>query len=105
MAIVPVLVHKSQTGVTATSDEFVLDGLRNVSVTAILTSAGSPPTGAVLEYTNSEKGLIDNGSALWLESERGNSITSFAESSFIPVGGVRVKATDGTWTIDVRLAN
>lgn len=104
MAIVPVLVHKSQIGVTATSDEFVLDGLRNVSVTAILT-AGSPATGAVLEYTNSEKGLIDNGTALWLESERGNSIVSFAESSFIPVGGVRVKATDGTWTIDVRLAN
>lgn len=101
MATRNVVAFEEQTGITTQSDDCLINPGKEVTVAAHLT-AGTPATGAVLQITLDDSEKIKAGTALWVNSPLGNRITSGAEKLLRPVTGVRLKVTDGTWTLHVR---
>ena len=101
MAYKTVAVFDNQTGITTQSDDFILKPEKEVTAAAHLT-AGTPATGAILQLTLDEDEKIKAGTALWVNSPMGNRIASGAEKLLRPVTGVRLKVTDGTWTLHIR---
>ncbi|MFZ2587755.1 MAG: hypothetical protein WAZ18_06540 [Alphaproteobacteria bacterium] len=103
MALRNVVQFETQTGITATSDVFVVDPAKEASAALVLT-AGTPTTGAQLQVTLDEADKIAAGTAQWIGSPLGLRTTSGAEKVLRPVTGLRLVATDGTWTLQVRQA-
>ena len=98
-----VQLFDEQTGITTTSDSFILDCRSDISISASLTS-GTPVTGAKIQFTIDTAEKIKSDTAMWIDSPSGNHLLSFAESSLGHASGVRLIATDGTWTLQVRQA-
>ncbi|HEX2859053.1 MAG TPA: hypothetical protein VHP58_02500 [Alphaproteobacteria bacterium] len=96
-----VVSFEEQTGITSTSDSFLVNPNREVSVVCNLTS-GSPATGAKVQITldDIEKVLADT--AIWVTSPQGYHTTSAGEKIYRPVTAVRLSVTDGTWQLQVR---
>ncbi len=94
---------EEQTGITTFSDEFVVNPNREVAAVLRLT-AGTPVTGARLQITLDDAERIAAGTATWVNSPLGSRISTGAEKVLRPVTGVRLAATDGTWTLQVRQA-
>lgn len=101
MAVRNIVNYDSQTGVTATSDSFVLVGSKDTNVACILT-AGTPVTGARVQVTLDDADKVVAGTAQWVNSPLGNRTSSGIENVMHPVTAVRVSVTDGTWTVQVR---
>ncbi|RYD50586.1 MAG: hypothetical protein EOP52_13825 [Sphingobacteriales bacterium] len=101
MATRIVVTFEEQTGVTTTSDDFIVSPQREVTAVARLVS-GSPTTGARVQVTLDEVEKINAGTAVWVNSPLGNRTASGAEKVLRPVTGVRLSVTDGTWTLQVR---
>lgn len=98
------IVHfDSQTGITSTSDPFVIDPLKEASAAMVLTS-GTPVTGAQLQVTLDDADKIIAGTAQWIGSPLGLRTSTGAEKVLRPVTGLRLAVTDGTWTLQVRQA-
>jgi len=91
------------TGVTTDSDTYIVDPAAKLTVYAVLTS-GSPSTGAKIQITGSRIEDIEDETAVWVDTERGDSTVSFSDSEPDPcnITGVRLSVTDGTWTLIVR---
>ena len=98
-----VVQFETQTGVTGTSDPFVVDPAREVSAAMVLT-AGTPATGCQLQVTLDDADKIAAGTAVWVGSPLGFRVTHGAEKVLRPVTGLRLAVTDGTWTLQVRQA-
>lgn len=96
-----VVIFEEQTGVTGTSDAFIVQSNKEVGVAVVLTS-GTPTTGCRVQITLDEPHRIADGSAAWVNSPLGNHTLSNMEKMLRPVTGVRLVATDGTWTVQVR---
>lgn len=96
-----VVSFEEQTAITTQSDDCLVNPGKEVTAAAHLT-AGTPTTGAVLQITLDDAEKIKAGTALWINSPLGNRITSGAEKLLRPVTGVRLKVTDGTWSLHVR---
>lgn len=90
-----------QASITATGDDFITSPKANVNIACTLT-AGTPTTGARVHYTLDTEDKIIGGTAKWIASPEGNRTTSGGETLLRPVTGVRLVATDGTWTVQVR---
>ncbi len=103
MAVRTLIMYDEQSGITATSDEFILAPTREVAVTASLTS-GSPTTGARVQITLDDAERIAAGTATWVNSPLGSRTSTGAEKLMRPVSGVRLSVTDGTWKLQVRQA-
>lgn len=103
MATRSVINFDEQSDITATSDAFIVKPQQEVSVVCALT-AGSPATGARVQLTLDEPEKITAGTATWVNSPLGARTTTGAEKLLRPVTGVRLSATDGTWTFQVRQA-
>ncbi len=101
MAIRSVVTFEEQTGITGNSDDFIVSADCEVSVVAQLT-AGSPVTGCRLQITLDDVQKITAGTATWINSPLGYRTATGAEKLMRPVTGVRLVATDGTWTLQVR---
>lgn len=101
MAIRNVVTFEEHTAITVQSDDCILHPTKEVTAAMLLT-AGTPATGAMLQITLDDVEKIKAGTALWLNSPLGNRIASGAEKLMRPVTGVRLKVTDGTWTLHVR---
>ncbi len=101
MAIRNVVTFEEQTTITTQSDDCLVQPSKEVTAAALLT-AGTPATGAVMQITLDDIEKIKAGTALWVNSPLGSRITSGAEKLLRPVTGVRLKVTDGTWTLQVR---
>lgn len=102
MTVRNVVKFEVQAGITGTGDSFIVDSAQgDVNVGCVLT-AGSPLSGAVVQVTLDERKAIEGGTALWIDSPLGSRVASGAENIIRPVTGVRLKATDGTWTFQVR---
>lgn len=101
MAIRNVVTFEEQSTITTQSDDYLVQPNKEVTAAALLT-AGTPVTGAVLQITLDDSEKIKSGTALWINSPLGNRISSGAEKLLRPVTGVRLKVTDGTWTLQVR---
>jgi hypothetical protein len=101
MAIRNVITFEEHTSITTQSDDCLINPSKEVTAAALLT-AGTPTTGAMLQITLDDIEKIKAGTALWVNSPLGNRITSGAEKLLRPVTGVRLKVTDGTWTLQVR---
>lgn len=91
------------TAITATSDSFILNPMREVTVIAKLES-GTPVTGARVQMTLDDPEKINAGTATWVNSPLGQRTASGAEKIFRPVTGLRLSVTDGTWALQVRQA-
>lgn len=98
-----VTAFEEQTGITTTSDEFIVSPQREVSATARLT-AGTPTTGARIQITLDDPEKIAAGTAAWVNSPLGARTSTGAEKVLRPVTGVRLSVTDGTWALQVRQA-
>lgn len=96
-----VIHFAEQTGVTATSNPFILAPGQEASV-AVLLTAGTPVTGARVQISLDTPARIMAGTAAWIDSPLGNRTASGAEKLLRPVSAVRVVATDGTWTVQAR---
>lgn len=103
MATRTVVHFDAQTNITSTSDVFVVDPLKEVSAALVLT-AGTPATGAQLQVTLDDVDKIAAGTAQWVGSPLGLRTATGAEKVLRPVTGLRLAATDGTWTLQVRQA-
>lgn len=103
MAVRTVVSYDTQTGITATGDSFIADPTKQVNVACILT-AGTPATGARVQITLDEADKITAGTATWINSNLGNRVATGSENVIKPITGVRLVATDGTWTFSVRQA-
>jgi len=101
MAIRNVVTFEEQTGITTQSDDCLINPAKEVTVSAHLTG-GTPSTGAMLQITLDDIEKIKSGTALWFNSPMGSRIASGAEKLMRPVTGVRLKVTDGTWSLHVR---
>lgn len=101
MATRTLATYDEQTGITTTSDDFIVNSNKEVSVVARLVS-GSPATGAKVQVTIDDADKIAAGTAVWVNSPLGNHTTTSAEKLLRPVSGVRLSVTDGTWAIQVR---
>jgi hypothetical protein len=101
MSVRTVVTFDEQSGITAASDDFMINPNREASVVLNLT-AGSPATGAVVQVTLDDGEAIAAGTAVWVNSPLGARTTSGAESLIRPLTGVRLSVTDGTWTLKVR---
>lgn len=97
------LTEYSVTGLTATSNDIIVEPSAKLTVFAALTS-GSPATGAKIQFTMDTKEVIAAGTAVWIDSDRGNTKVSFADTEPAPsnITGVRLNVTDGTWRLVVR---
>jgi hypothetical protein len=96
----------NQTGITAgtTSDEFILPyNAQSVLCIADLT-AGSPSTGAKLQFSVGTKEELEAGTATFYDDATlGNQLADFNLSTDKPVRAVRLNVTDGTWTFRVAI--
>ena len=93
--------YASQTGIVAgTSNEFILDGTNSTSILVTNTAAAS--IGAVIEFSISSLKDLAKGNGIWYTSKKGNLTESFDEASSTVITGVRLVASDGTWTLEVR---
>lgn len=101
MATRTVVSFEEQTNITTQSDDCLVHAAKEVTAVAYLT-AGTPSTGAILQITLDDGEKIKAGTALWLNSPMGTRNSSGAEKLMRPVTGVRLKVTDGTWTLQVR---
>lgn len=93
----------AQTGVTATSEAFVVNPKSKVSARAALAS-GSPATGAKWQYTLDDTGAIEEDTAIWEDTATGNQLATFTVTEERPavVTALRLVVTDGTWDCLVR---
>lgn len=83
------------------SKDLVLTG--SGRFTAIATNKTASTLGAIIEITNDPVSKIVDGTAVWLESERGVDTNSFSEASIGSVSGVRLVAKDaGIWDLNIR---
>jgi hypothetical protein len=98
-----VAAFEEQTGITTQSDDFIVNPERDITAVLALT-AGTPTTGARLQVTIDTLDKIQAGTALWVTSPQGNHTANAAEKIERPVNAVRLVATDGTWTLQVRHA-
>lgn len=101
MATRAVATFEEQSGITTTSDSFVVDTEKPVNAVIQLVS-GSPSTGAVVQVTLDDREKITAGTAVWVNSPMGARTVSGAESLLRPLTGVRLSVTDGTWALKVR---
>lgn len=101
MATRTVAIYDEQASVTATSDDFIIQSAKDVTVAAKLT-AGSPTTGCRFQVTIDDVERIAAGTATWITSPIGNHLASSSERLLRPLTGVRLSVTDGTWTFQVR---
>lgn len=101
MATRTVAMFEEQSGITTTSDSFMVDPEKAVNALVEL-EGGSPATGAVVQVTLDDSEAIAAGTAVWVNSPLGARTTSGAESLIRPLTGVRLSVTDGTWTLKVR---
>jgi hypothetical protein len=101
MTVRTVVTFENQSGITATSDSFVVNPNREVSVVCALTS-GTPTTGARVQVTLDDIENVLADSAVWVDSPLGAHTVSAAEKILRPVTAVRLAATDGTWSFLVR---
>jgi hypothetical protein len=90
-----------QAGITALSDDFMVQPSHEVAVVAKLT-AGTPVTGCRVQFTLDENEKITAGTATWVNSTLGAHTATSAEKLQRPVTGVRLSVTDGTWLLQVR---
>lgn len=99
MAIKTLTIQDQQPSVTGTSDVFIVPRNSKLMLGAVLT-AGTPSTGAKVQFTLDDEGAVKNDTADWFDSEQGNSVTDFSYSEPAPCvfTAVRLVATDGTWT-------
>lgn len=98
-----VALFDEQTNITTSSDDFIVNPIRDVTVVAALT-AGTPATGARIQMTIDTLEKIQAGTATWFNSPQGTHTGSSAEKLQRPITGVRLAVTDGTWTLQVRHA-
>lgn len=97
MATRVVNVFDAQIGLTATSDNFVLNPTAQTSIVAENTVTGF----ATVQFTIDPEAAISADTATWVDAASGSQSASFAESSLAPVTGVRLKVSSGTWNIKV----
>ena len=97
MATQTLEVFDTQTGITATGDNFIVDPTAQVTVVGTPTSAGS----ATVQVTIDDPAAIAAATATWANVASGAQSATFAESSFGPITGVRLAAASGTWTFKV----
>lgn len=97
MATQTVEIFAEQTGVTSTSDNFVVEPTAQVSVVGEVTSAGY----AKLQYTIDSPAAISGATAVWVDASVGDYDADFGDVTLGPVTGVRLSVTSGTWNIKV----
>lgn len=96
------VVHfDAQSAITTTSDAFLVEETKPVNAVMQLT-AGTPATGAKLQFSIDDVAAIEAGTAVWADSPLGFHLVTSSENILPPVTAVRLVATDGTWTLQVR---
>jgi hypothetical protein len=101
MATRTVVLYDEQASITSTSDDFIINPTKDVTVVAKLT-AGTPVTGCRFMVTIDDVERIAAGTATWVNSPIGNHLATSSERLMRPLTGVRLSSTDGTWTFQVR---
>lgn len=99
MTIRRVIQSETQSGITTTSDEFVLANTAGRTSIALHLTEGTPVAGAVIEYTLDTEQAIEAGSALWVKGRA--YLASTLETLNGPVTALRVVASDGVWALNV----
>jgi len=96
------VVHfDAQENITATSDAFMVEDGKPLNAVMKL-SAGTPATGAKLQFSIDDDAALEDGSAVWVDSPLGYHLATASENVLPPVTAVRLAAVDGTWTLQVR---